>query len=80
MPNCIAIHDSQGLFCTQTFNHWEVRGNNKMKTLMRYQPRVGPELGRNNLEVRPEAGVAIQEHFLLSQLGLLLPSFVLPQL
>lgn len=51
-----------------------------MKTLMRYQLRVGLELGRNNLEVRPEAGVAIQEHFLLSQLGLLLPSFVLPQL
>lgn len=51
-----------------------------MKALMRHQPRVGLELGRNNLEARPEAGAAIQEHCPLSQLGLFLPPFVLPQL
>lgn len=70
MSSYTAIHDSQGFFCTQTFNR-KVMGNNKT-VLLRHQPRAGLEPERSNRETGLEAAAVIGAFTTQPTLGLLL--------
>lgn len=41
ISSCTAIHNSQGLLCTKTFNNREVMGSNKTKALLGINPGWG---------------------------------------
>lgn len=74
MPSCTAIHDSQGLFCTETFNR---KAMNINKTaFLRHQSgaRLRPE--SSNEETRLEAGGEMRAFSTQPAL----PLFVLPLL
>lgn len=75
MPSCTATHDSQGLFCTQTFNHREEMRSNRTRALLGLQTRVELGPGGSSWDASSEAGVQIGLNSPLNQLGLLLLLF-----